>query len=123
MCLFPEIFGNNSRTKYNRLNLWLASVEGVVVPNSRDLFSAGGQVIIEFNENKYIVPQIIFALCNSLSAIKSHLDDFDIDELCEYWEINIAPDRIMENWCDLVANNAKTITTFPLKDYIMTLSK
>lgn len=123
MCLFPEIFGNNSRTKYNRLNLWLASVEGVVVPNSRDLFSAGGQVIIEFNENKYIVPQIIFALCNSLSAIKSHLDDFDIDKLCEYWEINIAPDRIMENWCDLVANNAKTITTFPLKDYIMTLSK
>lgn len=117
MCLFPEIFSSSSN-KYNRMNLWLASVEGVVVPNTRDLFTAGGQKTIEFAGKNYVVPKIIFTLCDSLPKIKNLLSDYDIEELSEYWEMDITPENTFKNWSELVAKNAKTITHFPLTDYI-----
>ncbi|MEG0517993.1 MAG: hypothetical protein RR555_03860 [Bacteroidales bacterium] len=119
-CLFPEILGN-SPTKYNRMNLWLASVEGIVVPNVRDLFTAGGQQIIEFNGDKFIVPKIITTLCSSLAAIKFNLLDYSIEELQEYWEVEVTPNNVFDIWINLISEYTKRITKFPIKDYILSL--
>lgn len=120
MCLFPEIFGHTTN-KFNRMNLWLASVEGVVVPNARDLFTAGGQKELEFAGKNYLVPRIIFTLCHSLPTIKKLLADYDIEELQEYWGIHVTPLNAFKSWSSLVTQNAKTITNFPIADYITTI--
>lgn len=120
ICLFPELFGK-SPTKYHRLNLWLASVEGVVAPNVRDLFTAGGQQSIEFNGKEYIVPKIIYTLCSSAPIIKSYLSDYDIEELREYWKIEVTPDNVFDTWVNLVDEHAKKIAKFSVKDYMTTI--
>ena len=40
---FPELLSNRS-DKFNRMAVWLATQEGVVCPNLRDIFSAGGKI-------------------------------------------------------------------------------
>jgi hypothetical protein len=53
MILFPEIFSNRP-DKFNRLSVWLVNSEGIVCPNIRDVFTAGGQGIIEWNKNNIL---------------------------------------------------------------------
>lgn len=56
MILFPETLNpKSSQTKYNRTTLWLCSYCQVVMPNIRDVFSAGGS-ITHVNNRKLVSP-------------------------------------------------------------------
>jgi hypothetical protein len=52
----PEVFGKSPK-KYNNFSFWLLRNHQVICPNVRDLFSAGGQVLIPYNGNTLLVSQ------------------------------------------------------------------
>lgn len=116
-CLFPEVF-SACQSKYSRLNLWLASVENVVIPNVRDQFTGGGQKEIFFGSKTYKVPRIIYMLCTNISAIKTVLMQCDLDELKEYWGVEVQSDQVFETWLSLVGQHTKQITAFALDHYL-----
>lgn len=107
MVLFPEIFSNQS-DKFNRLAVWLVNMHGVVCPNIRDVFTAGGQGQILWNKKTYSgVPKIIVKMAGSLSKIKVILNDIDNKILYEYWGA-ISTDKL-SNWNDLVVKYTKNM--------------
>ncbi len=83
LCLFPEILGNHI-SKYHRVNLWLATHEGIVVPNIRDLFSAGGRGQISYRDKVYEVPHIIELVALQAEGIRATLQSLLLDELEEF---------------------------------------
>lgn len=116
-CRFPEIFGA-SKGKFNRVNLWLATIQGIVVPNVRDLFSAGGQQIMSFENRIYSIPKIIFNISRDFPLVCQALKEIDIFELSEYWGTVITDENVVTKWIDLTAAYAEKITEFPLKRFI-----
>ncbi len=58
MAFFPEVFSSSSK-KYERIPAFLASQYGVVTANLRDFFTAGGQAVVEYDNEHIQVPQII----------------------------------------------------------------
>lgn len=67
--------------------VWLATQEGVVCPNLRDIFSAGGKECITKNGESYSgVSKVIGKLYRELSAIKEFIQQVDDAELQEYWK-------------------------------------
>lgn len=98
MIYFPEIFGN-TRLKYLRVASWLASNEGVVCANVRDLFSSGGQGILTNKDEIYRnVPQIIIQLIENLPAIKKTLSIIPATELNKYWEQKTIEKNKLKVW-------------------------
>ena len=66
MVYFPELF-SNSGDKFARLAIWLVTREGVVCPNIRDLFTAGGKGQILVGKKTYKnVPRIFLNLFDNL---------------------------------------------------------
>lgn len=116
MILFPEVFSNRT-DKFNRLAVWLVSSEGVVCPNVRDVFSAGGQGTIEW-EGKYYsgIPKIIIRLSNFIPELKKMLLETDNDILEQYWEIEIQ-DKISD-WIQLIVKNIGSSLSFNLEQYL-----
>lgn len=116
-CLFPELLSSR-QDKFSRMTLWLSTVEGVVTSNIRDKYTAGGRGEITYRKKKYDVPKIIKNLIDSLEAIRSMLQDIDIEDLEDYWDVSVDMDSTYKQWCGLVAAQASEITDFPLKDYL-----
>lgn len=116
-CLFPELLGSR-QDKFSRMTLWLSTVEGVIISNIRDKYTAGGRGEIGFQGTIYEVPKIIKNLVDSIESIKLILQDIDMEYLEEYWGVSVNPTLIYQQWCDLVAAYATEITDFPLKDYL-----
>lgn len=117
MVLFPEIFSNPT-DKFNRLAVWLVNMEGVVCPNIRDVFTAGGQGSIEWNHKQYSeVPKIIVKMSHSINDIGEILNSTDQDVLEKYW------DRTFKNrfstWIEMIEENSKSIKlSINLKEYL-----
>lgn len=107
--LFPEIFGNSNKTKYNRLALWLVAKHGITSPALRDSFSAGGQVkiVVKDIEEKYW-PQVYGHIANNVEKIKSEILAADYNVLKEHWgtELSEEEDRV-NAWIKLVSVNAR----------------
>jgi hypothetical protein len=116
MILFPEIFSNRP-DKFNRLSVWLVNSESIVCPNIRDVFTAGGQGVIEWNNKQYTgIPQIIIRLSNSISLLKRILDESDSEILVKYWGMLIK--NKVNDWIGLIKENTKTLTSINLADYL-----
>ena len=106
MIFFPEIFSNHHSVKFNRLSVWLVNMEGIVCPNIRDVFTAGGQGNILWKGKTYSgIPRIIIKMIDSLPEIKSILDNIDIELLNHFWG-NVRRDRYTQ-WIDLVLENTE----------------
>ncbi len=117
MVLFPEIFSNRP-DKFNRLAVWLVNSEGVVCPNIRDVFTAGGQGYIKWNNNQYHgIPQIFMKLSKSIDDLKKILIETDNETLEKYWGTNIYNNRI-DDWIEIVANNSRLNQDFELSAYL-----
>jgi hypothetical protein len=103
MVLYPEIFSNHA-DKFNRLSVWLVNEHGVVCPNIRDIFTAGGQGNVDYNNKIYNnIPQIIIKLVDSINDIKSTLTNSDIVDLACFWNIKVS--KPLENWIGMVIRN------------------
>lgn len=105
-CWFPEIFGNQQRTKYNRFALWLTTENGIVPTSLRDIYSAGGRDSITVHgktiENQ---PQVIVQLSHSVQAVRKEILNADSAWIKEMWKVSHVydgKDRIIQ-WIELVS--------------------
>jgi len=117
MILFPEIFSNRS-DKFNRLSVWLVNMQGVVCPNVRDVFTAGGQGHITWKKKVFTgIPQIIMKMIESISEIKTLIKNVDKETLSHYWESSSENNYL--NWVALVLENTKHMKlSLNLKEYL-----
>jgi hypothetical protein len=105
MVLFPEIFGNRP-DKFNRASVWLINSHGIVCPNIRDIFTAGGQGTITWKGKVYNnIPQVLIKLTGLLTEIKNIIGESSIEELSLYWKIRITDP--FQSWINLVAQNTE----------------
>ena len=94
LALFPQLFGN-SQNKYSNVATWLAARYGVVNPNLRDVFSAGGRVTL-YIENKSFtnLPKIFEHLYDGRQKIKNVINSTSKKDLEYYWQIKNINDRL-----------------------------
>jgi len=118
MAFFPEIFSNR-QDKFNRIAVWLVNIEGVVCPNIRDNFTAGGKGQILWDmKTYYAIPQIIIKLNDSIDEIKGVLNNTEIEILESFWECEIG--NIFNNWIELIVENTKHMhLPFDIKEYLV----
>lgn len=103
LVFIPEIFGSGSN-KYDKLIFWLISEFGIVSPSTRDMFSAGGQVKILVNKQKYInIPRVISHIVDNAEVINQILNETDIKTLKDHWETYDYNLSKTENWISLVS--------------------
>jgi len=117
---FPELLSNHS-DKFNRMAVWLATGEGVVCPNLRDVFSAGGKDCIERDGVSYPgVSKVIGKLYCGLPVVKQIVLDTDRSLLEEYWGVPPEEGKEWGTWCKLAIGNLETIniTGLPLEKLI-----
>ena len=105
MVFFPEIFSNQP-DKFNNIGVWLVNSHGIVCPNVRDMFSAGGQGSITYNNKTYhSIPKILVKMTSSLIEIKEIIKESSIDELSFYWNAIISDPY--DTWINLIIQNTK----------------
>ena len=77
---------------------------GIVCPNIRDIFTAGGQDSISWKGKVYHnIPQILIKLTSLLTEINSIIGELSLEELGLYWKIDIS--NPYHSWIDLVTEN------------------
>jgi hypothetical protein len=107
MILFPEIFSNRP-DKFNRLAIWLVNMEGVVCPNVRDIFTAGGKGSFNWKEFNFInIPRIILKMLESIDEIYEMMDLTDSETLKMYWECSFKSKFPV--WIELVGQNINNL--------------
>jgi len=105
MVLFPEIFGNRP-DKFNRASVWLINSHGIVCPNIRDVFTAGGQGTITWKGKIYThIPKVLIKLTGLLAEITEVIEQSSLDELRLYWDERVADPY--KSWINLVAQNTE----------------
>jgi hypothetical protein len=105
MVLFPEIFSNRP-DKFNRASVWLINSHGIVCPNIRDIFTAGGKESLTWKGRVYTyIPQILIKMTRLLIEIKDVIRESSLDELGLYWDQKVTdPYR---SWINLVVRNTE----------------
>ena len=110
MVYFPELFSNNN-DKFGRLAIWLVTREGVVCPNVRDLFTAGGKGKILVGTKVYEnIPRIFITLFENLDFAIETLVQTSAIELSNYWGIKTTEKKKISDWIDLVSEHAIKIS-------------
>lgn len=105
MIFFPEVF-SNSQDKFNGVATWLINDHGVICPNMRDAFTAGGQGQIIWKKKTYSgIPKVIIKMVDSIDEIKSTLNSTDKEILCKYWGRRVS--NKTNSWIDLVEANTQ----------------
>jgi hypothetical protein len=111
MVYFPEIFGNNNKTKYERIPAWLVAKEGIVTSNIRDLFTAGGKgELLVGNKLHKDVPKIFVNLIDNLNLVLEFLIQTSAIELSEFWGIETTENKKVAHWIELVSWHSKKIS-------------
>ncbi len=109
MVCFPELF-SNSNDKFGRLAIWLVTREGVVCPNVRDLFTAGGKGEILIGKKIYKnIPRIFLNLFDNIDFVIETLVQTTSIELSEYWGIKISEKKKISDWIEIVSEHSKKI--------------
>jgi len=109
MAFFPELFGS-SKDKFGRLAIWLVTSEGVVCPNVRDLFTAGGKSDLVIAGKIYTqVPKIIETLFENLPKLTTKIYHTSPLELSEHWKQRTTETSKLNDWIKLVSDEAKKI--------------
>lgn len=89
LILFPEVIVG----KYDNFSMWLVTQEGIICPNVRDLFSAGGKF-----EG---LPAVYRRIYENRNQIKEMLNQIDRQLLFDYWGRNDFGDRL-SLWIDMI---------------------
>lgn len=109
MAFFPELFSNGS-DKFGRFAVWLISSEGIVCPNVRDIFTAGGKGEVHVGRTTYQdVPRILITLVEDLEATISIVTNSNTDELSRFWKVGVNEREKVLIWINLVQSNVRTI--------------
>lgn len=107
MCiLFPEIL-KNQRDKYARVALWLCAKYSILLYNTRDCFSAGGQCSkLNGKDMGYKVSQVVARYLNHAKTIKEMFRDTSTikDEILEFnseiW--SDTGNQVYKNWLNQI---------------------
>ena len=102
---FPEIFSNRS-DKYEKLSLWLTT-QGVVLPNVRDVFSAGGKATVVIDGHKHTLPAVYGRLLSNGSQLKNILKKCDREILRQHWEYPVHIKDPLACWIQIVSQYIK----------------
>ena len=98
------------RDKFARLAIWLVTREGVVCPNIRDLFTAGGKGHFLVGKETYKnLPRIFLNLFDNLDFIIETINQTSPIELSEYWGIKTSEKNKIADWIELVSLQSKKI--------------
>lgn len=106
---FPEVASSSNPTKYNRYSLWLATDIGVVNPNARDAFSAGGKVkMIGLEEKEYEVPAVFGKIEHHKDLIVNILRNTDAQVLAHHWKepVSDSLEGKLSQWIDQIVDYA-----------------
>jgi hypothetical protein len=110
MVYFPELF-SNSGDKFARLAIWLVTREGVVCPNIRDLFTAGGKGHRLVGKKTYKnIPRIFLNLFDNLDFIIETIGQTSSIELSDYWGIKTNEKKKIADWIELISLQSKKIS-------------
>ncbi len=117
MVFFPEVF-SNSKDKFNGIATWLINMHGIVCPNMRDAFTAGGQGEISWKGKTYRgIPKVLVRTIDQLPLIKKILQETSRETLKEYRETDVL--NSIKKWTELVSENTIYMKLpFNLKEYL-----
>lgn len=105
LILFPEILGNASPSKYERVAAYWIAEHGVVSASLRDAFTAGGRKTVPGLGELRQVDVLLLDVARDLVA---RLNGFDEEVLMHYWRTpSIDPDRL-EQWLTMTETAAGT---------------
>lgn len=101
MILFPEMFGNSS-TKFERAAAYLIAEYNAVSANSRDLFTAGGQIKLKVKGKSIVMPQLAYRLQIRAKAIEKKIKELDDETLAYYWRSEKLEKDRLSQWKKLL---------------------
>lgn len=106
MILFPEALNPAKRPdKYNQTTLWLCSYQQVVMPNIRDLYSAGGRIThVDGKKLKKNVPQVFNQIIQHIDLIRDMLQNPTKEMMMlisDYNPILLKGNDLFSNWLDI----------------------
>lgn len=93
----PEILSSRG-SKYNKAVAYLISAHGVLSPNFRDNFSAGGQVEIDIKGKKITIPRIFDAMRRLKQPIINQLEKETLESLKEIWQEEPIGENTLAAW-------------------------
>jgi hypothetical protein len=101
--LFPDVF-SSSRTKYERLSLWLVSQYGIVSTSMRDSFTAGGKVDLIVKNKKFEnLPRVFEHVHTNCDEIALRIAASPEATLRETWDVpKIRRDRLAQ-WIEIAS--------------------
>ena len=105
MILFPEIFGN-SNLKFARPAAYLFTEFSALSSNLRDIFTAGGQVVVTIKGVKITMPKIVYKLLNRAKHINEAIGKMDVDKLSHYWRADKIKRLPIDQWKELLDKNS-----------------
>jgi len=89
MVYFPEVFSSSTR-KYIKATLHLLQQYQATCSSLRDLFTAGGRMIVTIQRGKKVkVPKIFYNLHVNAKTIKQLLNELDTDDLAKIWNVKM----------------------------------
>ncbi len=101
--LFPADILNG---KYQRAALWMCTRFSVIIPNIRDIFSAGGQIMnlggLTFSRK---LPQVIRRMYNyraEIVALLKHIDFQTASDIAYNWDDIYLSQNPLDAWIDMV---------------------
>lgn len=103
--LFPQILGNWIG-KYEHPSSYLVVTHGIVYPNIRDSFSAGGRMNIKYKGGIYNVSRVTGQLSENIDLIKSFIGNTSTEKLTTYWWKRINEDKYI-TWAKLIVQECK----------------
>lgn len=105
MILFPEMFGNDNRTKFERSAAYLISERNVVSASLRDKFTGGGRGIIKINGKKISIPKIAQNMRIRAKEINSTIKEINPERLAYYWNVGKINSNPIKQWLEIVSKN------------------
>ena len=111
MYTFPEIFAGN----YEHFAPWLIYSCLVWCSNIRDLFSAGGKIVLP--EKGIYISAVMKRAYDNIYSIKERIDDMTEEEIIKFWNIGSGEDFDVESidrmseWIALVKSNLRISKT------------
>ncbi len=126
--LFPEILSSNTNERisaFKRAALWLCNRHSLLCYNVRDLFTSGGQYIVQ-NNPKIIVPGSF----GKLIAVKNEVEyllknpDYDLlEDINEYWDVIGINNNYYDFWlghiADILSKDNK-LSALNIKELLLT---
>lgn len=115
MILFPEIFGS-STVKFERVAAYLITNYNAVSSSLRDIFTAGGQQVINVNGVSISVPKIFYNLKTYSPKIAERVNDIDLEKVFYYWRTEKVEGDLLSHWLNLVDRQSEHCISIPASD-------